>query len=76
MKFSEKDMNAGEARIPELAKNAFNLAYNRALASGNNVLEARNGQLVEQHPDGTFRVLKPLPATFTVVPGKKRKLSR
>jgi methylphosphotriester-DNA--protein-cysteine methyltransferase len=49
-----------EKSIPLLAKNATALAYRRALTSGNKVLIAEAGELVEVLPDGTRRAVKKL----------------
>ncbi len=68
----EKSMSNLEKRIPELAEGAVKQAYCKTLASGRRVIEAINGQLVESSPDGTTRVLKPLPAPTPVIPGQKR----
>lgn len=46
-----------EKNIPRLAKNATALAYRRALTSGNKVLIAEAGELVEVLPDGTRRAV-------------------
>lgn len=68
----ENSMSNLEKRIPELAEGAVKQAYCKTLASGRRVIEAINGQLVESSPDGTTRVLKPLPAPTPVIPGQKR----
>lgn len=49
-----------EERIPRLAKNATALAFRRALTSGNKVLIAEAGELVEVLPDGTRRSVRKL----------------
>jgi hypothetical protein len=49
-----------EERIPLLAKNATALAFRRALTSGNKVLIAEAGELVEVLPDGTKRAVRKL----------------
>ena len=67
----EKDMRAREEQIPELAEIALKQAYHNSLASGRRVFEAINGQLIETHPDGTFRVLKSLPFPMSVTPGQR-----
>jgi hypothetical protein len=68
----EEELDYLEAQIPELAEIAFKQAYWQALASGNKVLEAQDGSLVEVSPDGTRKILKPLPPRLTVKPGQKR----
>jgi hypothetical protein len=49
-----------EERIPRLAKNATALAFRHALTSGNKVLIAEDGELVEVLPDGTRRAVRKL----------------
>lgn len=49
-----------EEHIPRLAKNATALAFRRALISGNKVLIAEAGELVEVLPDGTRRAVRKL----------------
>lgn len=68
----EKVMSNLEKRIPELAEGAVKQAYCKTLASGRKVVEAINGQLVESCPDGSFKVIKPLPAPTPVAPGQRR----
>lgn len=60
-----------EEQFPKLAVQALKQAYRNALASGQSVLEAINGELIETRSDGTFRVLKSLPSPKTVVPGQR-----
>lgn len=68
----EEELDYLEAQIPELAEIAFKQAYWQALASGNKVLEAQDGSLVEVSPDGTRKIIKPLPPRLKVKPGQKR----
>lgn len=68
----EEELDYLEAQIPELAEIAFKQAYWQALASGNKVLEAQEGSLVEVSPDGTRKIIKPLSPRLTVKPGQKR----
>lgn len=68
----EKSMSNLEKRIPELAEGAVKQAYCKTLTSGRLVIEAINGQLVESSPDGTTRILKPLPPPTPVIPGQRR----
>ncbi len=71
-KLNEKTMSYLEKRIPELAEGAVKKAYCKTLASGNKVVEAVNGQLVESRPDGTRKVIKTLPKPVAVVPGLRK----
>jgi hypothetical protein len=72
MQLDEKSMLRLEEQIPELARQALKRAYVEALASGNKVLEAINGMLVETSPDGSMRVIRSLPPPTRVVLGSKR----
>ena len=72
MPVSEKWISTLEKQIPELARGAVKQAYARALASGSSVLEAKNGKLVESHPDGSERIIKSLPTGLIVKPGTRR----
>lgn len=71
-KLNEKTMSFLENRIPELAEGAVKKAYCKTLASGNRVVEAVNGQLVESRPDGTRKVIKTLPKPVAVTPGQRK----
>lgn len=57
---TEAESDALEAQVPALAAEAGARAYLRAQELGS-VLIARDGALVEVLPDGTSRVLRPLP---------------
>jgi|APCry1669188910_1035180.scaffolds.fasta_scaffold290293_2 hypothetical protein len=69
---SEEAMCFQEGHIPELAEGAVMQAYCKALASGNTIVEAVNGQLMEFYPDGSSRLIKTLPTATPVVPGQRR----
>lgn len=70
----EKSMQALEEKIPALAEGAIQQAYLHALATGDSVVEVLDGQLVESRADGSFQVLKKLPAPTQVKPGSKIRL--
>ncbi len=70
---NEKSMRNLEGLIPELAEGAVKQAYLNALALGNTVIEAVNGQLVEFYPDGSSKVIKDLPKAIPAVPGQRWK---
>lgn len=70
-KLSERSMSAREKRIPQLAEDAVKQARNKALKAGRKVVEALDGQLIESYPDGTRKVLKPLPAPIPVTPEQR-----
>lgn len=63
-----------EQRLPRLAKNATALAYRRALTSGNKVLIAEAGELVEVLPDGTRHHVKKLEPPVKMRKGQVIKL--
>lgn len=56
--FNERAAQRLEESIPKLAKNATALACRRALTSGNRILIAEAGEVVEVHPNGTRRAVK------------------
>jgi hypothetical protein len=55
---NEEELNYLEQQIPILAETAIQQAFWQTLASGDNVIIAENGQLIEISPDGTRKVLK------------------
>jgi hypothetical protein len=64
---TEANMQAAEARIPELAAKAGKAAHQRALRqTGVVIMQSVSGPLVEAHADGTERLIKPLPASTPV----------
>ena len=67
----EQSMCFQEAGIPQLAEGAVKQAYYQTLAAGYTVVEAIAGQLVESAPDGSVRVLRPLPQPIPVMPGQR-----
>lgn len=69
---SEESMTYLEEHIPELAQAAFQQAYWQALAEGCKVLKSEDGFLVEVSPDGSKKVIKPLPPRIKVTAGEKR----
>lgn len=74
MELTEEAMCFLEEHIPDLAAAAITQAYWSALASGSTVLEAENGMLVEVHPDGARKIIKPLPPRTKTTPGQKFEL--
>lgn len=71
MELKEKELLYLEEHIPELAEAAFKQAYWAALSSGSTVLMSENGNLVEIFPDGTRKVIKPLPPSTPVTRGQR-----
>ena len=69
---SEEAMRFQEGHIPELAEGVVMQAYCMALATGNTIVEAVNGQLMEFHPDGSSKLIKTLPIAIPVVTGQLR----
>jgi hypothetical protein len=63
-----------EKQIPRLAKNATALAFRRALTSGNKVLIAEAGELVEILPDGTRRAVGKLEPSVKMRKGQVIKI--
>ena len=55
---TEKELDFLEQQIPVLAETATKQAYWQTLASGDSVMIAENGQLIEISPDGSRKVLK------------------
>lgn len=58
MPLSEKALQYLEEQIPELAEYATRQAYWQTLASGDSVVIAQDGQLIEVFPDGRRKVIK------------------
>jgi hypothetical protein len=69
MKLSEEAILFLEEHIPELAQAAVTQAYWGALASGHSVLVGIDGMLMEVHPDGTKKAIKPLPQSTPIKKG-------
>ncbi len=55
---TEKELDFLEQQIPALAETATKQAYWQTLASGDSVMIAENGQLIEVSPDGNRKVVK------------------
>ena len=55
---SDKEIDYLEQQIPLLAEGALQQAFWQTLASGDKVLIAENGQLIEISPDGSRKVVK------------------
>lgn len=68
---NEQELDYLEQQIPELADIAFKQAYWQALASGEKVLAAEAGALVEISPDGSRKEIQKLPPHVKVKPGEK-----
>jgi hypothetical protein len=70
----EKTLRYLESHIPEMAASAVTQAFWQALASGNSVLESRDGAIYETSPDGSQKKVKSIAAPTTVTRGEKRRL--
>ena len=66
MALTEKEIDYLEQQIPELAEMALRKAYWQTLASGDSVLVADDGQLIDVQPDGTRTVLKTIEKPETI----------
>ena len=71
---TDQELDFLEQQIPILAETAMKQAYWQTLTSGNSVMIAENGFLVEVSPDGSRKVVKeigkPMKVTkriFTIV---------
>ncbi len=58
MVLKEKEIEYLEEQIPLLAESATRQAYWQTLASGDSVLIAKDGKIVEMMPDGTEKFVK------------------
>lgn len=68
----EESLRFLEGQIPALATTTLKQAYENALASGANVLEALDGALVETAPDGNRQFIQALSPAYQVAIGSKR----
>jgi hypothetical protein len=68
MELTDQMIDFLESHFPELMATATKQAYWQTLASGQSVLIAEAGNLIEVFPDGTKKIIKkigqPLPATI------------
>lgn len=55
---NEKQIDFLEKQIPIMAEYATKQAYIETLASGDKVMIAENGNLVEIYPDGSRKIVK------------------
>lgn len=68
-------MDEDDEDISDLAAQAGQAAFERALATAGAVVIARGGQLIELRADGTYRVIKEL-GPLTPVPRGQRRVRR
>ena len=71
MKLDDEAIDYLEQFIPELAELATRQAYLQALASGQSVMIAENGQLIEVFPNGTKKFIKQLEPRTAMPVGSK-----
>jgi hypothetical protein len=71
MKLDDEAIDYLEQFIPELAAIATREAYLQALMSGQSVLIAENGQLIEVSPNGNRKVIKELKPAIKIPIGTK-----
>jgi hypothetical protein len=69
MESDEETIDYLERLIPELAVIATSKAYFDALASGNSVVIAEEGKLIEVFPDGTRQIIKEIEPPVKVKKG-------
>ncbi|MCU0470014.1 MAG: hypothetical protein MUF58_15575 [Arcicella sp.] len=55
---NENEIDYLEQQIPILAETATKQAFWQTLASGDSVIIAKDGELIEVFPDGTRKVIK------------------
>ena len=75
MSTQEQAIRYLEEHIPELANAATKQAHWQALAEGSSVLERAEDSLVEVFPDGSRKIIKPLPAQTPTQPGQRLKIA-
>ncbi|BFN28273.1 hypothetical protein PSCT_04427 [Pseudomonas sp. SCT] len=67
---SDDEIDRLEAIIPRLAAVATYAAYLRAVAAGHSLIMAKDGRLVQIHPDGSEEMLRDLCGKHKVESGK------
>jgi hypothetical protein len=75
MELTDKMLDFLESHFPELMATATKQAYWQTLASGQSVLIAEGGQLIEVFPDGTKTVIKEIGKPLSATIGEKIMLS-
>lgn len=68
--FNERTAQRLEASIPKLAKNATALAGRQALTSGNRILIAEAGEVIEVRPNGTRHAVKKIEPSVKMQKGQ------
>ena len=71
MTHNEQTIDFLENYIPEIAEIATQQAFWEALNSGNGVVIAQDGFIIELFSDGTKNILGELPTQLNVVKGQK-----
>ncbi len=71
MALNDKMLDYLEAHFPELMATATKQAYWQTLASGQSVLIAEDGKLIEVFPDGTKKIIKEIGQPSSATIGEK-----
>jgi hypothetical protein len=71
MSDEEKTVDYLESQIPSLSASALDLAYRKALASGQEVLISDIGGIFQVFPDGNRKLVKPTPMPLSVPVGTR-----
>ena len=74
MELNDKMIDYLEEHLPELMATATKQAYWQTLASGQSVLIAENGKLIEVFPDGTKKFVKDIIKPQSATIGEKIRL--
>lgn len=75
MELKEESLRYLEEHMPEFFAAAVTQAYWGSLAEGHSVVRRDGNDLVEIAPDGSRRVIKPLPPMIKVDPASPRRLA-
>jgi hypothetical protein len=68
---SDQDIQNLESQFPAASGSAFAAAREQALASGQSVLQSKQGVIYEVFPDGTRKRVKDIEPPTPVMPGRK-----
>lgn len=71
---SDQELKELEIRFPSVSGQAFSRARERVLASGQSVLESRDGMIFEVFPDGRRVPIKAIPPPVPAIPGTIREI--
>jgi hypothetical protein len=68
---SDQDIQNLESQFPAASGSAFAAAREQAFASGQSVLQSKQGVIYEVFPDGTRKRVKDIDPPTPVMPGRK-----